>query len=118
MWKKMNLQHKYSKVLFVLLERIMLSDDFFKGKICMNLSKDPPFDEFNEVFEQWISRSIVRNTQIGLVHLESHYRVDPLLEFNSLKDVVDNSSRNVVTTLTLGSRPRQGLAKVRANKEA
>jgi hypothetical protein len=29
----------------------MLSDDFFKGKIRMNSSKDPPFDEFNEVFE-------------------------------------------------------------------
>jgi hypothetical protein len=50
MWKKVKLQHKYNKVLFVLLER-MLSNDFFKGKICMNPSKDPPFDEFNEVPE-------------------------------------------------------------------
>jgi hypothetical protein len=32
---------------------------------------------------------------MGLVHLKSHYRVDPLLEFDSLKDVVDSSSRNV-----------------------
>jgi hypothetical protein len=31
MWKKMKLQHKYSKVLFVLLER-MLNDNFFKGR--------------------------------------------------------------------------------------
>jgi hypothetical protein len=50
MWKKMKLQHKYIKVLFVLLERT-ISDDFFKGKIHMNPSKDPPFDEFNEVFK-------------------------------------------------------------------
>ncbi len=32
---------------------------------------------------------------MGPVHLELHYRVDPLLEFNNLKDVVDDSSRNV-----------------------
>jgi hypothetical protein len=50
MWKKVKLQHKYNKVLFVLLER-MLSNDFFKGKICMNPSKDLPLDEFNEVLE-------------------------------------------------------------------
>jgi hypothetical protein len=60
MWKKMKLQHKYNKVLFVLLER-MLNDDFFKGKICMNLSKDLPFNEFNKVLEQWISRSTNKN---------------------------------------------------------
>jgi hypothetical protein len=29
------------------------------------------------------------------MRLESHYRVDPFLEFNSLKDVVDKYSRNV-----------------------
>jgi hypothetical protein len=39
MWKKMKLQHNYNKVLFVLLERT-LNDDFFKGKIHMNPSKD------------------------------------------------------------------------------
>jgi hypothetical protein len=50
MWKKMKLQHKYDKVLFVLLERT-LSDNFSKGKIHMNSSKDPPFDEFIEVFK-------------------------------------------------------------------
>jgi len=60
MWKKMKLKHKYNKVLFALLEKT-LSDDFFKGKIHMNLSKDPPFDEFNEVLEEWISRSIDGN---------------------------------------------------------
>jgi len=60
MWKKFKLQHKYNKVLFVLLERTLI-DDFFKGKIHMNLFKDPPFDEFNEVFKEWISRSIDRN---------------------------------------------------------
>ncbi len=60
MWKKMKLQHKYNKVLFMLLEK-MLSDDFFKGKIHMNPSKGPPFDEFNEVFEQSISRFNVEN---------------------------------------------------------
>jgi hypothetical protein len=32
---------------------------------------------------------------MDLVRLESHYRVDPLLEFDNLKDVVDGSSRNV-----------------------
>ncbi len=57
MWKKMKLQHKYNKVLFALLEKT-LNDDFFKGKICMNLSKDPPSNEFNEVLKEWISRSI------------------------------------------------------------
>jgi hypothetical protein len=46
----MKLQHKYSKVLFALLERT-LNNDFFKGKFCMNMSKDPPFNEFNKVFE-------------------------------------------------------------------
>jgi hypothetical protein len=35
----MKLQHKYNKVLFVLLKRT-LNDDFFKGKIHMNPSKD------------------------------------------------------------------------------
>jgi hypothetical protein len=32
---------------------------------------------------------------MGLVCLKSHYRVDPLLELDSFKDIVDNSSRNV-----------------------
>jgi hypothetical protein len=32
---------------------------------------------------------------MGHVHLKLHYRVDPLLEFDSLEDVVDGSSRNV-----------------------
>jgi hypothetical protein len=50
MWKNMKLQHKYNKVLFALLER-MLSNDFFKGKIRMNPFKDPHSDEFNEIFE-------------------------------------------------------------------
>jgi hypothetical protein len=56
----MKLQHKYNKVLFVLLERT-LNNDFFKGKICMNPFKDPPFEEFNEIIEEWISRSIDGN---------------------------------------------------------
>jgi hypothetical protein len=29
------------------------------------------------------------------MHLESHYKVDPFLEFNGLKDVMDESSKNV-----------------------
>ncbi len=49
-WKKIKLQHKYIKVLFVLLERT-LTNDFFKGNIHMNMSKDPSSDEFNEVLE-------------------------------------------------------------------
>jgi hypothetical protein len=61
----------------------------------MNLFKDPPYNEFNEVFKQWISRSTDRNPQMGFMRLESHYRVDPLLEFDVLKDIVDDSSRNV-----------------------
>jgi hypothetical protein len=36
MWKKIKLQHNYNKVLFVLLKRT-LTNDFFKGKILMNL---------------------------------------------------------------------------------
>jgi hypothetical protein len=48
---KKKLQHKYSKVLFALLEKTF-NDDFFKGKIRINPSKDFPFNEFNEVFEQ------------------------------------------------------------------
>jgi hypothetical protein len=47
---KIKLQHKYNKVLFALLERTF-TDDFFKGKIRMNSSKDPPSNEFNEVLE-------------------------------------------------------------------
>jgi len=50
MWKKIKLQYKYNKALFALLERT-LTDDFFKGKICMNLPKDPSSNEFNKVFE-------------------------------------------------------------------
>ncbi len=50
MWKKKKLQHKYNKVLFALLER-MLNNDFFKGKIRMNPSKDPPSVEFNKVLK-------------------------------------------------------------------
>jgi len=34
MWKKIKLQHNYSKVLFVLLE-MTLTNDFLEGKICM-----------------------------------------------------------------------------------
>ncbi len=90
----MKLQHKYNKMLFALLEKI-LSNDFFKGKIRMNLSKDPPSNEFNEVFKQWISRSIDGNPHIGPMCLESHYKVDPLLKLNNLKDTMDDSSRNV-----------------------
>jgi hypothetical protein len=52
----------YNKVLFMLLEKT-LNNDFFKGKICMNSSKDPPSNEFNKVLEQWISRSIDGNPQ-------------------------------------------------------
>jgi len=47
MWKKMKLKHKYNKILFTLLEKT-LNNDFFKAKIHMNLSKDPPFDKFNK----------------------------------------------------------------------
>ncbi len=54
------LRHRYNKMLFVLLERTLI-DDFFKGKIRMNLSKDPPSYEFNKVVEQWISRFIDEN---------------------------------------------------------
>jgi len=50
MWEKIKLQYKYNKALFALLERT-LTDDFFKGKICMSLSKDPSSNEFNKVFE-------------------------------------------------------------------
>jgi hypothetical protein len=53
MWEKIKLQHKYCKVLFALLNRT-LTNDFFKGNICMNPSKDHPFDEFNEVLKKWI----------------------------------------------------------------
>ncbi len=48
-WEKIKLEHKYNKVLFMLLERT-LNNDFFKGKIHMNPSKDLPSDDFNEVF--------------------------------------------------------------------
>jgi hypothetical protein len=51
--------------------------------------------KFNKVLEQWISRSADKNPQIGIMHLKLHYKVDPLLELYNLKDVVDNSSRNV-----------------------
>jgi hypothetical protein len=47
---KKKLQRKYNKVLFALLEKTF-SDDFFKGKIHINPSKDPPSDEFNKDFE-------------------------------------------------------------------
>ncbi len=46
----MKLQHKYNKVLFAILERT-LSNDFVKGKIHMNLFKDSPSEEFNEVLK-------------------------------------------------------------------
>jgi hypothetical protein len=84
----------YSKVLFALLE-MTLNNDFFMGRIHMNPCSDPSSDEFNKVLEDWISRSANENPQIGLVHLKLHYKVDPLLELDSLKDVMDNSSRNV-----------------------
>ncbi len=32
---------------------------------------------------------------MGPMRFELHYRVDPLLELDSLKDIVDDSSRNV-----------------------
>ncbi len=55
----------------------------------MNLSKDPLSDEINEILEQWILRFIEGNPHMGLMCFESHYRVDPLLEFNNLKDAMD-----------------------------
>jgi hypothetical protein len=42
-----------------------------------------------------ISRFVDRNPQMVPMHLKLHYRVDPLLEFDSLKNIVDSSSRNV-----------------------
>jgi hypothetical protein len=90
MWKKMKLQHKYNKVVFALL-KMTLNNDFFKGKIRMNPSMDPPSNEFNHVFKYWISKSTNKNPHIGPMCHESHYRVNPLLEFDSLKDVVDGS---------------------------
>jgi hypothetical protein len=59
------------------------------------LSKDTPFDEFNKVLKQWISRSVDENPQMGPMCLESHYRMDFLLELKNFKDVVDGCSRNV-----------------------
>jgi hypothetical protein len=47
----------------------------------MNLSKDPPSNEFHEVLKQWVSRSITKTHKF--------------LEFDSLKDIVDEFSRNV-----------------------
>jgi hypothetical protein len=94
MWKIFKLQHKYNKLLFVLLKRIV-TNDFFKGKICMNPSKDPPSNEFNEVFEHWISRFANKDSQMGLMCFELHYTVDLLLELDNLKDIVDDCSRNV-----------------------
>jgi hypothetical protein len=41
------------------------------------------------------SRCTDGNPQMGHVCLESQYRVDPLLEFDNLKDIVDDYSRNV-----------------------
>ncbi len=32
---------------------------------------------------------------MGHVYLESHYKVDPLLELDNLKDIVDDSSGNI-----------------------
>ncbi len=81
-------------MLFALLEKTLI-DDFFKGKIRMNPSKDPPSNEFNKVLERWISRSTNGNLQMGLVHLESHYWVDPLLGLDNLKDAMNGCSKNV-----------------------
>jgi hypothetical protein len=58
----------------------------------MNPSKDPPSDEFNKVFEQWISRSTDGNPQISPMHFKLHYKVNPLLELNNLKDSMDGFS--------------------------
>lgn len=60
-----------------------LFPSFTQAKICW-----PPYC-------QWISKSTNRNPHIGLVRLELHYRVNPLLELNSLKDIMDSFSRNV-----------------------
>ncbi len=69
---------------------------FKNDQVChMNPSKDLPSNEFNEVFEQWISRSADGNPHMGPMHLESHYMVDPLLEFDNLKDIVNDHSRNI-----------------------
>lgn len=85
MWKIFKLQHKYNKLLFVLLERI-ITNDFFKGK---------SRNEFNEVIEHWISRFANKDPQMGLVCFELHYTMDILLELDNLKDIVDDCSRNV-----------------------
>jgi hypothetical protein len=60
-WEKIKLEHKYNKVLFMLLERT-LNNDFFKGKIRMNPSKDLSSNDFNEVFEQWTTRFVDKNS--------------------------------------------------------
>lgn len=38
---------------------------------------------------------LLKTHRFGPMRFKSHYRVDPLLELDSLKDVVDNFSRNV-----------------------
>jgi hypothetical protein len=81
-------------VLFTLLKKTLI-DDFFKGKIHMNPSKDPPSNEFNEVIKEWISRSTDRNPLMGRISFESHYKVNLFLELDNLKDAMDDSSRNV-----------------------
>jgi hypothetical protein len=60
-WEKIKVEHKYNKVLFMLLERT-LNNDFFKGKIRMNPSKDLSSNDFNEVFEQWTTRFVDKNS--------------------------------------------------------
>jgi hypothetical protein len=41
------------------------------------------------------SKSVNGNPHMGPMCFKSHYKVDPLLELDNLKDVVDGSSRNV-----------------------
>jgi hypothetical protein len=48
-WKIVKTLHGYNKM-FLLLERKLIND-FFKGKIKMNPSKDVSFDDFIEVLE-------------------------------------------------------------------
>jgi hypothetical protein len=69
-------------MLFFLLERKLI-DDFFKRKIKMNPSKDVFFDDFIEVLDQRIFKSNGGQPQMGPIHLETHYRVEHLMNKTS-----------------------------------
>ncbi len=62
----------YDNMLFTLLNN-ELSEDFYKFKITLNLSKDPPPHNFIDVPQRWIENMNSTTIKVKAILLDTHY---------------------------------------------